>query len=999
MPRLESEQADNSPYYIFNQSNGQGFAIVAGDDNVDSPILGYSTEGTLTDENMPDALRLALSEYAQVVEYARENDLPLKLGLRKATREGITPFMKYKWDQGMPFSQMTPEASNGKDHCSLGCMAVSVAMIVAHYQYPNMLPGHTNGSNNLRSEAHTYDYSSFKETYTNSPYTNYGEMPQFMYHIANLLDTKYDANGSSATESRFLPTMTDYLGYNKNMKSIMRDSYSAEEWEEIIYNELAAQRPVNFLGSHPDLGGHSYITDGYQANTGFFHMLWGWGTTCEGYFDMNVLNPFIAYFGKWGSMGYTVPPGGFTSGLKAIIGIQPQEIEGNATQLLTTEDITKEGSASVRATIRNWDDRAFHGQFSWAILHDDETFTQLADAPVEQMNASYYAYITKTLNIANLNLDNGNYKIVPICKTSDEGAEWNLCEGYKQKYVEVDVVGGEKAIIPHPVKNVTAEVLTYKGTTGTQYMELLLKLKNHGDDVYGYLTINGTRDDNVKVYGSKIDVAIKAGESQLLSVFLDNGGTSSYDYSGHTYDVTVQYMQQNIGTITVDPGKYSPSSYYITYEGVEFEDYVYENNTANLYNTTLKGNVNIACSSSSGYYAPVTLILKDENKNTVYEKTTVCNFDKKETIGYPIEVTGLQAGKTYYLTAQLIKLERTSSAYSETVVKSFFTDFPINVIVGIPYYTEDGTRKRMVIKDQKVELPANTAAVDFRTFSSVADMVDLSNITNPNCIYTFAAGASVPAELQGKNVVVGSTAEKMVITDNEPLVLPCNFTAKQISYTRTFAKGNNGDDKGWETIVLPFAPTSVTVDGAAISWFSNIADSGRKFWLYNFINSIDGTAYFNLAQQFQANTPYLIAVPGNAWGDYYDLTNKAITFTATNAPIDSQAKAVSRSDYYTLNGSYTEQSFSDGYKLNAEGNFFEHQNYSSVAPFRAYFAKPEQTSASRTLRVRFEDSATGISPVKPSTSQSSAVYNLNGQRVNTATNKGLYIINGKKYIK
>ena len=46
---------DNSLLYVFNQAEGHGFVIVAGDDAAE-PILGYSTEGSFSFDNMPDNL-------------------------------------------------------------------------------------------------------------------------------------------------------------------------------------------------------------------------------------------------------------------------------------------------------------------------------------------------------------------------------------------------------------------------------------------------------------------------------------------------------------------------------------------------------------------------------------------------------------------------------------------------------------------------------------------------------------------------------------------------------------------------------------------------------------------------------------------------------------------------------------------------------------------------------------------------------------------------------
>lgn len=67
---MESQQSEGAGYYVFNDQAEGGFVIVSGDDTADNAILGYSTEGTLTEGNMPEALRLSLQEYAEVVKFA-----------------------------------------------------------------------------------------------------------------------------------------------------------------------------------------------------------------------------------------------------------------------------------------------------------------------------------------------------------------------------------------------------------------------------------------------------------------------------------------------------------------------------------------------------------------------------------------------------------------------------------------------------------------------------------------------------------------------------------------------------------------------------------------------------------------------------------------------------------------------------------------------------------------------------------------------------------------
>lgn len=983
---LESLEPEGSAYYVFNDSNGAGFAIVAGDDRF-GDVIGYSTENSFDEANMPNALRLMLKDYATVVKFAQKNNLAVKKGPRKAARADVAPFMEYEWNQSAPYCNQAP-ASTSSSHASLGCMPVTVSMIVAHFKYPETLPAAYNG--NYTNPATAYDYTKFKKSYSKYS-TDLNDVDKFMYHIANLLGTNY--TNSSAQESALLPTLKNTLGYNPYMRTLRRDAYSAEDWEELIYAELAAGRPVNFVGSHEDLGGHSYLTDGYQASDGFYHMIWGWGSTCVGYFDINILNPFIEYISEWGGMGYDCPPAGFTQDLKAVVGIQPTATEPVAS-VLTVDNYSKEGTSNYRAMFYNYNADSYTGKIGWAILGEDDSFTLLENYPTTTVTR-VTSYTYSTLNVANLNLSDGDYKIVPVCQTNEE-TEWNLCQGYKQKYIEVKVADGETTVVAHPVVDLNVDGMVYQRVTG-EYIEMVLDITNNGDDTFGSLHITGVRDDGVVVDGSYMDIAVSAGKKQMLSVFIETGG----NYSGHTYEVTVQYMKKNIWKGTIDPAAYSSNN--STYERVEFEDYEYVDGNAYLYSTTLKGDVVIKASKYYQHNLPVRLTLKDKNDNIVYQTTQQLYVEKGTEGRYPINAEGLQSNKTYKLTAEVLKVTRSGSSYTESVAESFFKDFPINVRVGIPYYTEGGTLVREIITEETtlpVSLPENSAAVDFSKFD--ASIVNLNSITNPNCLYVFPAGVTVPVELEEKNVVVGGVAEKIVLTDDAPVAFPVDFTANNISYTRTFTQGNNGDNKGWQTIVLPF-DAQVTEGGKALDWFHSKSDSGRKFWLYKYTNGVGGTAYFEFetANTMAAGEPYLIAVPGDRWGDMYNLTNKEFTFHGENVSVKAGTGVDKVAGEYAFKGNYTKADCSKGYKLNEEGDFFELQNANTEKPFRAFFASTEETSSSasaKVLRLDFsETNGINMMESKEVSLENATIYNLNGQRIKQLQ-RGVNIVNGKKII-
>ena len=978
---LVSAEADNSPYYVFNNQNGEGFAIVSGDDTVENPILGYSTEGNLSEENMPEALRDILADYATVVEFAQQNGLSMKRAPRKADRADVTPFMEFEWNQSAPYCNQAP-ASGSSSHASLGCMPVTVSMIVAHFKYPETLPAAYNG--NYTNPATAYDYTKFKKSYDKYS-TDLNDVDKFMYHIANLLGTNY--TNSSAQESALLPTLKNTLGYNPYMRTLRRDAYSAEDWEELIYAELAAGRPVNFVGSHEDLGGHSYLTDGYQASDGFYHMIWGWGNTCVGYFDINILNPFIEYISQWGRMGYDCPPAGFTQDLKAVVGIQPTATEPVAS-VLTVDNYSKEGTSKYRAMFYNYNADSYTGKISWAILGENETFTLIENVqPTAVTRITSYTY--STLDVSQLNLAEGDYMIVPVCQTNDE-TEWHLCQGYKQKYVEVSVAAdGETTVIAHPVVDLNVDGLVYQRVTG-EYIEMVLDISNHGDDTFGSLHMKATRDDNVYCDGSHMDIAVSAGKKQMLSVFIATGG----NYSGHTYNVSVEYMKKVIWIGTINPAAYS--SNYSSYDRVEFEDYEYKDGNAYLYSTTLKGDVIIKASKWYVHNMPIRLTLKDENDNIVYQETQQKYLQKGEEGRYGICAEGLQPNKTYYLTAQVIKVTRSGSTYTETVAETFFPDFPINVRVGVPYYNENGKLERLIITDEAalpMSMPANAAAVDFRSFSP--ELVNLSSITNENCVYVFNEGAEVPAELDGKNVVVGNTAEGLNLVDGKPVAFPVAFTAANATYTRQMENDN------WNTIVVPFAAT-VKVEGedADIDWFRRGEANGRKFWLYKFNGSDAASVYFDgeTATVMTPNTPYLISVPGNKWGEEYNLSDKTLVFHGQNVGITTNKPEVA-TNFYTFKGTYTSANTNGGYKLNADGDFFELQTSDVMEnPFRAFFLGSESTNNSkRALTLNLGEVPTLIMDIENAQQTIENVFDLQGRRVQNAQ-KGIYIQNGKKVV-
>ena len=279
-------------FYVFNADGNQGFVIVSADDRTEA-ILGYSDAGSIDLNRLPANAAAWLQDYARQIKSLGEG-VNLAAPHRAPGTEKVL-METAKWDQDAPYNGMCPEDDKGK--CYTGCTATAMAIVLRYFKWPeNMkeLGGYTSAGKQMPAlPATQFNWENLKMTYTNTDgkknYTDAdsAEVAKIMRYCGQAIKTQFGSSSSSG--SVHVKDMIETFGYSITAKEAMRNGFSTEEWEKMVYDEIVAQRVVYYSGYHEGVG-HSFVIDGYDGN-GLFHVNWGWGGRDDGYFTLATLNP------------------------------------------------------------------------------------------------------------------------------------------------------------------------------------------------------------------------------------------------------------------------------------------------------------------------------------------------------------------------------------------------------------------------------------------------------------------------------------------------------------------------------------------------------------------------------------------------------------------------------------------------------------------------------------------------------------------------------------
>ena len=389
-----------------------------------------------------------------------------------SSKKSIKPLLTTSWGQDRPYNKVIPGIGGNYKAFVTGCTSTAISQIMRYYKYPQKGRGETSYTIKYNSGEFvltfsadfgntTYDWDNMLDDYS----AGYNQIQAdavatLMYHVAVSENTRFGSRGSSAGPRDGAVALINNFNYDKGLMFGEREYFTDEEWEEIIYNELANGRPVLYDGisiTEDGTSGHAFVCHGYNADDNLFAINWGWEGSYDGYYALTgstALNPKTE--GLSGSSG-------FTSAQTISYNIKPNEGGDYVTCLASKYDVALSEQNGVFMELANVDrtmgeDRELsisYAPYNYGLADADflsgiilrntqngRTFTKRGGNS-SLFSGYYYAEpISITFNTSLLPY-NGIYEVLPAYSL-DEGITWSVMSyNVSQVLPRVVISGGE----------------------------------------------------------------------------------------------------------------------------------------------------------------------------------------------------------------------------------------------------------------------------------------------------------------------------------------------------------------------------------------------------------------------------------------------------------------------------------------------------------------------------------------------------------------------------
>ena len=799
-------RSSNTPsYYIFNVDSG--FVIVSGSDLTPN-ILGYNMSENFDVNNVPANLKSWLSFYASEIDYIEKNNIKTSR-ISSNLRKEIKPLLNCKWAQGYPYNLMCPTYND--KHCVTGCVATALAQVMYYHKWPEKtlqeIPGYNLSINGVSTDISSIPAGTeFNWNLMQSSYSNYGNPTEKEYAVAKLMAAagtamhmSYNTGTSSAYYENYPKALKNYFGYSDNVQLVYREDF--ENWENLIYQELVASRPVLYCGQSA-YNGHAFVVDGYDGDQ-LFHVDWGWGGP-QGYYLLDILNP-------------------------------------------------------------------------------DDKRGVYAESSEESYSSEQYAVIN----------------IVPSGQEADSHYEYDI----NNNVVSQDFRCDGKLVANTPQK-------------------IQVTLTNLGETAYGYtgLCFVAVNHHMIIPYWTK-SFTLKKKESQTFSwswvpEFIDN------------YKIFLHVNGKDIDSVFVDVNSIKDKKD----KELTLVSAILDAEDNNTYKTCpFNPNATIVDVTDRSTTAKISICNTGKNKYRGEIQFNLCKVDTLTGASqiirtYSYNVWG-DSGYTWNFYLNLVNIplgiyRLDIYANDELIDDKLYYQF----VQTVKAWT--GPNKYVYVRpcDNTVILPGEATYVDIRDISGMK--IEASK--NPNTLYVIGNSQQIPSSLKDKNIIISNNdnygANKISLTDGYPYYSPVDYTAKDITFVKTFYEGNVNGKYKWATICLPFSPSVITSKGVAYDWCHGTDDSYGNFYLQRITRIENQEICFECVNnQFNAWEPYLVGVPQNL---------KQMEFHAQNATISSIPSKMPRTDSFRFVSNFQKETLYDVYVC--EDTRFSYKETLKTTPFNCY---------------------------------------------------------------
>lgn len=1037
----------NKACYVYNVGTNGGFVIASADDGT-QPILAYGTEGAFNADSIPDGVKAWFHQLEQSMSMLSTRAAGLYVP--PVERAAIAPLVATKWDQDRPYNQQCPTV-NGV-YTYTGCVATALAQIMYYHKYPTQmgsLPEYITTSEHIRVPAlpsTTFNYDMMlTEGYAGGSTEEKAAVAKLMRYCGQALKMDYTTSysGSNPTSELLINTFKFDVG----LRRLFRKDYTLSVWDDIVYKEIAAHRPV-MMGAYNFTGGHEFILDGYDGQ-GKYHVNWGWGGQANGYYTLYVLNPEEA------GIGATALEDGFTLGQEIFVGLQPPT--GTSTpekQRLLLESFSTDkqtytrsgGTFSVQffAEVANKTSQTMYASALFNFYGEDGTlknkgtYSAIIGWPISAAQGSSYSS-AQPQRLREVDLDDGTYTLLCEYKLKDDPEIIRPldCEKYALKVV----VSGNTMTITPPDNLTKGLKINTVDIVGKKYLNTVqtvtVNATNEGVDNYPliYALLNGKAVTGI---GASIDPGT-TGDAELHFTLTDLGTNTlklCADIAGEKvlWEGTFEVYEEVEANLT---------------GSMSFPDYVLGSEAPKkMAAPMLKMNLELTNENTVPYDSKVQMVLYKaidmgdgryslEGQSYV-EKSVYLDGKGKTVVSF--EAPDVELGSRYavrwrYFSKQIAVDKELSSIYE--MVRTPFSvgginynitgDNTVEVTFRAPVASaaENGYSGAVTIPVAVTDPWGKTYGVTSIGEYAFFNATTLQKVVIPNSVKTIGDAAfnrcsqldvyclRPVAPVLGNNVFSsidntlhftdehsgyswqqqeGSAVTALSCSDKSAVSFPSDGNPYECFVTRNMQRGY------WNTLTLPFDvwPETLSLyfgEGTAVAVFDEKSTSNSL----NFRTTTD---------VIKAGTPFL--VKPSATGE--PITGFAMAATLPATVSEGQVKSTDGS--WTFMGLLAPKAIEKGTDcfLGAQNKYYLADGATpeelTVYGFRAYLHPSASAVTSKIGVPYYVDGTpvtTSIERVWGTKKSTSRVYDLQGRDLGTSSldllPKGIYIVNGKKVVK